>query len=241
MKMRLDEIVIDREFQIRADIDGPTVQRYAELYAENTAFPQLLVWETDDGKILLDGYHRHAAMKEAGFVECEAKVFIGTKSEAMMEAAKSNSKHGRPMTGADLRSTIAKIIECDRDTSNSQIADAVGCSGHTVASVREAIGAQTTRVKGKDGKMYPSRVSRQPRPGQQDEGDRDDDEDTAPPPDTGMGGEHMSPEELAKSEKRRAPKAEIMNYCDMAIKDLNEGGYEATAAAMLTVKAWIKG
>ena len=152
----------------------------------------------------------------------------------------ANKSHGRQLTGKDLRSAIAKLIECDRDTSNSQIADAVGCSGHTVSSVREAIGAQTTRVKGKDGKMYPSTVKREKRTQDEDTSDRDDDEEKDPPPDTGLGGEAASPEELAKSEKRRAPKSEILDYCDMAIKDLTEGGYEATVSVMLSIKAWIR-
>lgn len=242
MKLNISEITIDKEFQIRAEIDNPTVQKYAELYGENTRFPALSVWETDEQNILIDGFHRIAAMKEAGYVECEVIVFSGTKTQAMVEAARSNHSHGRPLTGADLRATIAKLIECDREMSNASIATAAGCSGHTVQSVRDAIGMQTTRVKGRDGKSYPAKLKREPRPGSQDadESDRDDSESSEPPPDDGMGGDRNSPEELAKSEKRRAPKSEILDYCDMAIKDLTEGGYEATVSAMMTVKAWIK-
>lgn len=239
--MRIDSLTIDKGFQIRAEIDNPTVQKYAELYAENVQFPAVLVWETAGQRILIDGFHRVAAMQESGYVEADVKLFVGTKQEAMIAAAKSNNSHGRPMTGADLRSAIAKLIECDRDMSNAMIAEAAGCSGHTVASVREAIGAQTTRVKGKDGKSYPAKVPRQKRTTDDDAGDRDDDESNEPPPDTGLGGESASPEELAKTEKRKMPKSQVMNICDLAIKDLQEGGYDATAAKMMTVKVWIKG
>lgn len=242
MNMNISDITIDKQFQIRAEIDNPTVQRYAELYSENVKFPPVLVWETDGKFILIDGFHRVGAMREAGYVECEAKVFRGTKTEAMVAATLSNNSHGRPMTGADLRSAIAKLIECDRDMSNAQIAEAAGCSPHTVQSVREAIGMQTARVRGKDGKSYPAKIKREKRTQDEDTSDRDDDgERNEPPPDTGIGGESASPEELAKTEKRRMTKAEAMEICEIAIHDLTEGGYQATAAAMMNLKAWIKG
>ena len=243
MKLNISEITIDKDFQIRAEIDNPTVQKYVELLSENVRFPPLDVWETDGKYILIDGFHRIAAMKEAGYVECEVSVYSGTKTQAMVQAARSNRSHGRPLTASDLRSTIAKLIECDRDMSNASIAENAGCSPHTVNAVREALGMQTARVKGKDGKSYPARISRQPRPGQQEEeSDKDDDgENNEPPPDTGLGGEGASPEALAQTEKRRMSKFDAMDICDIAIKDLTEGGYEATAAAMMNLKAYIKG
>lgn len=244
MKLKIESITSDESMQLRAGLNEPVISEYEEAMREGAVFPPVIIWVSDGVYLLIDGFHRVEAAKRCGFLEIEAiEAGSTTKVQALCEAATSNAYHGLRFTSADKRNAIAKLLRASPDSSNSAVAKLLSVSSHTVESVRSSEGLGVAMVKGRDNKMYPAKVKREPRPGQQDqdEGDRDDEEDTAPPPDTGMGGDAASPEELAKSEKRRAPKSEILDYCDMVIKDLTEGGYEASASAMMTVKAWVKG
>jgi hypothetical protein len=239
MKIQLHDIIRDAEFQIRAELDEPTISKYEECYREGSTFPPLLVWAEGGTHILLDGFHRHEAMNRAGFVFAEVKEFAGTKGEAMIAAVTANSRHGRQLSGQDMRVAIAKLLRCGMELSNAQIADAAGCSDHTVKAVRDAEGMQTTRVKGRDGKSYPSSVKRQPRGEDEDKGDRDD-ENEEPPPDPGLGGDRLSPEELAKDAGSKMTKAAILALLEKVITELSETTDGAPVGALMTVKAWIK-
>jgi hypothetical protein len=130
-------------------------------------------------------------------------------------------------------------VEAQPDLSNATIAEAVACSDHTVKAVRETLGAgsQSARVRGKDGKSYPSKVSRKPRGEDEDKGDRDDEND-APPPDPGLGGDRLSPEELAKSEAVKRGTGDVIALLDEAIDMVD--GQPHVASRLMTVKAWIK-
>ena len=237
MKLQLEKITVDHEFQVRAELDEPTISKYEECFREGAVFPPLLVWAEGGTHILLDGFHRIEAMKRAGFVFAEVKEFAGTKGEATIAAVTANSRHGRQLSGKDMRVAITKLLHCGADLSNAQIADAAGCSDHTVKAVREAEGMQTPRVKGKDGKSYPSTVKRQPR-GEPEE--KEPGETSEPPPDPGLGGDRLSPEELAKDGASKMTKAEADSICERAIADLFEGDHRDTAADMMSLKVWIK-
>jgi hypothetical protein len=237
MKINITDITIDESMQVRAGLDEPTVSQYEESLREGAAFPQVLVWAEGGAYILLDGFHRVEAMRRAGFIDTDAKQFTGSKSEATIAAVVANARHGLRLTGKDLRAAIAKLIRCGGDLSNSQIADACSCSGHTVAAVRESEGLQVTRVVGKDGKSYPSRIERKPR-GEPDE--KEPVETNEPPPDTGIGGESLSPETIAKDGQSAMTKVRALDWFDAAIHAVESYGLKAVAAEGMAVKAWIK-
>lgn len=245
MKIKISDITIDDAMQLRAAMSEPTVSEYEEMMAEAVEFPPVVIWHNENANILVDGYHRVEAAKRAGFVDItyrEANAL--TFAQALFESATYNTSHGLRFNQADKRSAISKLIRASPDSSNTTIAAAMSVSPHTVCSVRESEGLETTRVKGKDGKSYPSKkMKKEPRPGagkEDEDPDRDDNEKYAPPPDTGLGGNHLSPEELAKSETKRMTKSEAVDICDKAIHDLTDGGYEATVAALIRLKAWLK-
>ena len=94
--------------------------------------------------------------------------------------------------------------------SSRAIADAVGCCNHMVEAVRSELGIiPPEKRKGRDGKTYPAKMKREPRT-DDEESDRDD-ENSEPPPDPGMGGKSLSPEELSKTERKRGKGVELAN------------------------------
>ena len=224
--------------QIRAGMDDPTVSRYEELIAEGRDLGQLTVWEAEGAHILIDGFHRMTALQRVGAIDAVCKPFCGTKAEALIAACLCNSRHGLHLSSADRRSAIKALVEAQSDLSNASIAEAVGCSDHSVKAVRESLGpgSQSARVRGKDGKSYPSTVKRQPRgePEEKEPGEKE------PPPDPGLGGDRLSPEELAKDGASKMTKAQADSICERAIADLFEGDHRDTAADMMSLKAWIK-
>jgi hypothetical protein len=119
----------------------------------------------------------------------------------------------------------------------------VACSDHTVKAVRETLGAgsQSARVKGKDGKSYPSSVKRQPR-GEPEEKEETDE----PPPDPGLGGDRLSPEELAKDVASKINKAVALSMLDAVIEAVQDGtvggdNRSQNVGRLMTLKAFIKG
>jgi hypothetical protein len=240
VKLKLSDITVDHAMQIRAGMDEPTVSRYEELIAEGRDLGELTVWEVDGAHILLDGFHRLTALQRVGAVDAACAPFCGTKAEALICACLKNSQHGLHLSSADRRAAIKALVEAQSDLSSSAIAEAVGCSDHTVKAVRDTLGAgsQSARVKGKDGKNYPAKMKRETR-GEPDE--KDDDENGEPPSDPGLGGEHLSPEALAKDGlAQRISKALALQLMDRIIEDFSAATMNDSAARALTVKAWIK-
>lgn len=236
MKLKLSDITVDHALQIRAGMDEPTVSRYEELIAEGRDLGELTVWEEQGAHILLDGFHRLTALQRVGAVDAVCAPFCGTKGEALICACLKNSQHGLHLSSADRRAAIKALVEAQPDLSNATIAEAVACSDHTVKAVRETLGAgsQSARVKGKDGKSYPAKMKREPR-GEPVE--KDPEEKDEPPEDPGLGGDRLSPEELAKEGGNRLTKSEVMNLLDKWIGPFTDQGLSAD---LMTVKAWIK-
>lgn len=238
MRLDLDKITVDPSLQIRVETNIPTVSEYEERMSEGENFPPLLVWAVDGAHILLDGFHRLPAMQNCGFVDCEAKVFKGTKAEALIAAAVANRQHGLKMTSADKRKTIMKLVQTAGEMSSRAIGDAIGVSPRTVDAVRDEVrNCAPEKRKGKDGKQYPAKVKREKR-GDDSESDRDD-EPNEPPPDPGIGGKSLSPEELSKTERKRGKGIELANDAIAILQKipvddpLRDIGFE-------TVSGWIK-
>ncbi len=210
MKIKLQNITTDESLQLRVETSSPTVAEYEERMGEGEQFPPLLVWQSDGVYILLDGWHRYQAAVNLGFVDYDAKVFTGSKTEALIAAAISNRTHGLPMTRADKRKAIQRLVESSGELSSNQIANAIGVSNHTVDVIRnELSNCQPEKRKGRDGKQYPAKMKREKRT-DDEESDRDE-ENSEPPPDPGMGGKSLSPEELSKTERKRGKGVELAN------------------------------
>jgi ParB-like chromosome segregation protein Spo0J len=68
-----------------AHLDAARVERYARTLDD---LPPVLVFETSQGPLLVDGYHRVAAARRLELETIEAEVRRGTRREALRHAAR---------------------------------------------------------------------------------------------------------------------------------------------------------
>ena len=114
--IKLSEIIVDRENVMgRQEINETTVYAYAETYSDalengTSVMPPLTVFDTEEGYVLADGFHRYQALVNIKqiFADCEVKK--GTKRDAILFAIRANSAHGLHRTNADKRVCTLRLI-----------------------------------------------------------------------------------------------------------------------------------
>jgi hypothetical protein len=107
----LSELNLLREVQPRTKTDRATVKRYAQAMANGTDFPPILVANLKGVLILLDGFHRVAAMTSLNMDQTPAEVHeVATLEEARWLAAKANLTHGLPLKARDRRAVFRAYV-----------------------------------------------------------------------------------------------------------------------------------
>lgn len=159
-KVSLDEIVVDLSLNVREKLDEETVERYMECFDR---LPEVVGFNTDEGYLLADGFHRVEAANRLGQESIEVEVKQGTRQDAEEYAALANLRHGKPLTRAERRKAVERMLKLHPERANAWIAEDMGVSDHTVKKYREEMesGSQIARVKkfiGKDGKTYPREI-----------------------------------------------------------------------------------
>jgi hypothetical protein len=125
--------------QIRALLDEPTVTHYARLYEEGVNMPPLIVFQEGELFWLADGFHRLAAIQQAGFRDARCEVRKGTKRDAVLFALGANSEHGLPLSKSDRTRAIERIL-LDPEWSkwsNGAIAKHVGVTRAYIKKLRD--------------------------------------------------------------------------------------------------------
>jgi ParB-like chromosome segregation protein Spo0J len=79
-------IVADPTIQQRVALDHAKVDEYAELYRERRDLSPLTVFQTDEGLLLVDGFHRRLAALAAGLSTLPCMVLPGTRRDAILRA-----------------------------------------------------------------------------------------------------------------------------------------------------------
>jgi ParB-like nuclease domain len=167
-------LVRDEALQPRAALDEATVVEYLVAMQEGAKFPPVEVVETPDGDLLLvDGWRRVEAAERGEYTKLYARVWTGTRDEAIEFAAQRNAKHGLKRNEADLRKVVSMLIALPRwaQASNVKIAKHVGVSEWTIRHLRgdledEGTGAPAisdpaqTRVVHRRDQTYPIKVGR---------------------------------------------------------------------------------
>ena len=154
MNLRLDEICLDPELQIRKNLDMDTIAEYAYAMQEGAKFPPIKVFDDGQKKYLVNGWHRWHGSKQAGFATIEVEIVKGTKRDALAYACKANHDNGLPRTIEDKRRAVMiqfNDIEWS-ERSDREIAKACEVSHQLVAKIRKELGAESTRRVTKDGK-----------------------------------------------------------------------------------------
>jgi hypothetical protein len=139
--LKLSQILVTPQTQIRSRIDPDTVTEYAESMRIGTKFPPVVVFGPDN--ILADGFHRHQAATEAGDEEIEADCRDGGYSDALRYALGANLAHGLRRTNADKRRSVELALGQWPKVSDREIARICAVCDTFVGDVRR----ETTAVK----------------------------------------------------------------------------------------------
>ena len=162
----VSKIVQDDAFRCRVQDDKDTIEDYTTIFREYKEakepgespvypFPEIWVWKEDDKYVLITGYHRLAAARQAGLDKIHVKIFTGTKEEAVLLAMRDNQKHGLRLSRGDLKYCIEKVLELFPDKSHAVIAEMLGCSRQYVSKVATSCHLPEVEKRvGRDNKEY---------------------------------------------------------------------------------------
>lgn len=141
MQVKIGDIDI-AAYQIRDGLNEDTVAQYAEVLEANPGhwpFPAVVL--TREGLRCVDGAHRIAAAMRVGREEVEAEYSAAeNEDDARIEAAVANLRNGLPLTAAERRKAIRRVMEARPAWTDAQVADRMGLHRNTVARVRKELG-----------------------------------------------------------------------------------------------------
>ena len=125
--LKLDQIRIDGGTQPRVSIDEQTVADYADLYANGTNLPPVVVFFDGAAYWLADGFHRYWANRR---IDCEyifADVRQGTQRDAILHSVGANAEHGLRRTNDDKRKAVRTLLDDDKWSTWPQVKIARTC------------------------------------------------------------------------------------------------------------------
>jgi hypothetical protein len=82
--VRITELLANAPVEPEAHLDTARVGHYAKIF---DALPPIVVFDTAEGLLLADGYHRVAAARRRGLETVEAEVRLGSRHDALQYAA----------------------------------------------------------------------------------------------------------------------------------------------------------
>jgi len=146
----IDSIVVDDSFQCRLRQNDDVIDDYAEAYRNGSTLPPVLVFDTPNGLLLVDGFHRIQAARRAGLDDVPCEIRRGTFEEARWAAAGANLHHGLHRTQADKRFAVQRALLLRPELSDRAIAQHTGTSHPFVAQLRAAGAAARDLATGND-------------------------------------------------------------------------------------------
>lgn len=105
-------LILDRDVQLRGDINHETVREYAEAMANGDEFPPVVVFHRDGlpGYYVADGFHRVRAALSLSLPSIRCEIRDGSKRDAILYAASANCKHGLRRTSQDKRRAVVALL-----------------------------------------------------------------------------------------------------------------------------------
>ncbi|MDQ3863490.1 MAG: hypothetical protein M3317_08330 [Actinomycetota bacterium] len=83
-RLRIADLLTNAPIDPEAHLDAARVERYSKTL---DAVPPVVVFDTPEGLLLADGYHRVAAARRQGSETVEAEVRSGSRHDALQYAA----------------------------------------------------------------------------------------------------------------------------------------------------------
>lgn len=135
MQLSLANIVIDDTIDIRESMNEATIQEYMDILDR---LPPVTVFDTDEGYVLADGFHRATAAERLGLKEIDVEVRAGTRTDAEEFAAYANATAALKLTPEERRVGIRRLHRLHPDWNKTKLAQMMGCSERVVQSVLTA-------------------------------------------------------------------------------------------------------
>ncbi len=168
----LEKIDIYGGTQARVATNDEAISSYADAMLEGAQFPPVEVYYDGSKYWLADGFHRFLAAQRNDFESIAAKVYEGSRTDALRHALGANSTNGIYRSNADKRNACEIALEEWPNMSNAVIAELCKVSPDLVRRCRLEMERDNridspVHVTGKDGKQYPTGIEREPRGGSQ--------------------------------------------------------------------------
>lgn len=143
----LDLIRVDPRAWPRRALDPERVAEFVDLYAEGgiEALPPLeVVVDTEGAALLCDGRHRYEALLRLGVQEAPGFVVEVPEGVDPVEfcferAVAMSSRSAKPLTRAERRAAIVRLLRADPSRSDREVARISGASPTTVGRVRREL------------------------------------------------------------------------------------------------------
>ena len=149
--LNLNNIIIDKGTQSRAQISEETVSDYAEAMQAGDTFPPITVYFDGVEYYLADGFHRLHAAKRLHKASIQADVRTGTLRDAILYSLGANRDHGLRRSNADKRKCVQTLLEDFEwgELSVNEMARICGVSPQLVTAVKLEMegGAKVSTVK----------------------------------------------------------------------------------------------
>jgi uncharacterized ParB-like nuclease family protein len=149
--LNLNNIIIDKGTQSRAQISEDTVSDYAEAMQAGDTFPPITVFFDGVDYYLADGFHRLHAAKRLHKASIQADVRTGTLRDAILYSLGANRDHGLRRSNADKRKCVQTLLEDFEwgELSVNEMARICGVSPQLVTAVKLEMegGAKVSTVK----------------------------------------------------------------------------------------------
>ena len=129
--------ITDREStQTRAALNNDAVTEYAVAMLDGVKFPPVIVFQENDQIWVADGFHRVAAVIEAGLKDILADVRPGNRLDAIKYGLGANKTHGVRRTNADKRRAVEIALREFSHLTDRAVAGLCGVSHPFVAELR---------------------------------------------------------------------------------------------------------
>lgn len=154
--MKLSQLTLDPELQMREELDQYVVDEYAQAMLDGDKFPAIIVFNDGEKNYVAEGYTRCAAAKQAGLELINADVRMGTFEDAFDYAfTTANHGNGQRYKSDDKRRAITKAFTRDRYLSKSdrEISRICKVANSFVSKIRKSAGMQPDVIEVTRGKQ----------------------------------------------------------------------------------------
>jgi len=107
----INGVLVDDDLQVRNEVYSWKVEQYAQAYRNGAILPPIEVGQKGEGFILIDGFHRLAALKRIKEPVVEAIVTDEPESQWKWIAAKRNLTHGMPLRKDEIYNAFVVYME----------------------------------------------------------------------------------------------------------------------------------